>query len=412
VGRRFLIVGSVCAALGASAATSGAARYVLVDEGWGSECYGSYDYAAGMVVPLSGGRPVVRRLQANLIRAVQFVDGGRLVVWADASGVRLADLRSGRSALLGRLVRSGRGGFFSVDRAARTALLASGGGRASNLVLVRRRGRHLARRPITDADGVRAELSQDGRYFTYSGARGIALRAVAGGAARWIGSAVTWSSFSAGRLAFLDAGGLHVLDARTGAHVLDLPVAAEPYGPVAEASWSPDGRYVLLGSGAVADVGGARISLLPASATEGVAWRPGSGHQLLRMTFGGTDLVDVATGTELWSRNGINYLVWSPDGRWLLNRDGAPSLLSHHGAAVGTPGSVEPWAEWLGADVLATSDATTLRVAAPPSWRPRVLTRRAPGHYLTATTIFSASPAGLRLMARTFRSRAHARDCG
>lgn len=409
--RRFLIVGGICAALAASSATSDAARYVLVDDGWGVECYGSYEHATGMVVPLSGGRPIVRGLQADLVRAVQFADGGRRVVWADASGVRVADLRSGRAVLLGRLVRSGRG-FFSVDRAARTALLASIDGRGSHLVLVTRRSGRLARRPVTGADGIRAELSQDGRYFSYSGTKGIAVRAVAGGAARWIGSAVTWSSFAADRLAYLEAGGLHVLDARTGAHVADLPVPAGSGGPTAEPSWSPDGRYVLLSNGAVADVGARRMNSLPAYATERVAWRPGGGHQLLRMTFEDSDLVDVATGTELWSRTGISYLAWSPDGRWLLNRDGAPYLLSHHGAVVATPGSVEPSPAWLGANVLATSDAATLRLAAPPSWRPRVLTRAAAGHHLTATAIFTASPAGLRLLARTFRARAHARDCG
>jgi hypothetical protein len=403
VSRRFLIVGSVCAALGAAAAPSGATRYVLVDDGWGYECYDTFQYGAGLVVPLSGGQPVVRGLEADLARTVQFADRGRAVVWSDASGTRLADLRSGTATLLGRLVRRGHG-FFAVDRRARAVLLARAGGRGPHLVLVRR---HAAR-TISGADGVRAGLSPDGRYLAYSDGAGVAVRAVAGGAVRRLGSAVSWWGFAGDRIAYLDGGALHVLALRTGARVADVPLPAE--ADTTQVAWSPDGRFVVIGAGLVADVRAAAIRTLPDFATESVAWRPGGGHQLLRMAFDASDLVDVSTATELWRRDGIGYLAWSPDGRWLLNSDGPPNLLTHDGAVVAAP-AVEPPVDWLEADLLATDGPATLRVARPPRWRPRVLTRGAAGHHLSVSTTFSASPAGLRLLARTFTARAKARDC-
>jgi len=402
-----VIVGSICAALGVAAAPSGAARYVLVDDGWGYDCYGSYEHGAGMVVPLSGGRPVVRGLAADLVRAIEFVDRGRAVVWSDASGLRLADLRTGRTVLLGKLVRNGHG-FFSIDRRGRTVLLAYAGGRGPNVVLVKRRGDHMTSRAIRDADGGRAELSPDGRYFAYSDRTGIAVRAVAGGPARQIGSAVSWWAFAGARIAYLDSGALHVRDVRTGASLLDLPVP--PDTDITQASWSPDGGYVAVGAGAVADVRARALRSLPAFAAEAVAWRPGGGHQLLRMAFEDSELVDASTGGELWRRNGISYLAWSPDGRWLLNRDGPPNLLSHDGAVV-PAAAVQLPVDWLGANMLATIGPTALRVAGPPRWRPRVLTRGARGHHLAGSAVFSASPDGLRLLRRTFKARAHARDC-
>jgi hypothetical protein len=424
--RRSLAVGAVCAvcaALVCVPASSGqGARYVLVEDDWGFECYGSYDHGASMVVPLTGARrPVLRGLNGSLSSFVSFANGGKNVAWADASGLRLADLRTGRSQVLGKLAPVSQQTFL-VGPGARTALLANEAGDGPHLILITRHGDRVGRHTVRSANGVVGALSSDGRYAWYSVDDGIGVRAVAGGPETTLGTTEAWWSTVGDRLAYLAEGGVRVFDASTGSQTVDLPVPPDPdhssITSITKAPWSPDGRYFVATPDLAIDVAAGRMVQLPPFPATEVAWRPRRGHLLLRsQEFERADLVNVATRAELWSRPSGYSPDWSPDGRWILNGDDAP-VLDGAGHAAHLPAALNEWwsgaysVSWVGADVLAREGARVLRVARPPTWRPRVLVRGRRGHHLFAGPTFTATPAGLRFVARTFRARAHARDCG
>jgi hypothetical protein len=128
---------------------------------------------------------------------------------------------------------------------------------------------------------------------------------------------------------------------------------------------------------------------------------------------GDGDLVDVAQATVLWRQPALDLFQWDPGGRWLA---GGHKLLGAAGRRVSVPRSFTTLSRisetnWLAAGQLWFGGRRTLRVAAAPRWRPRAVVTAPLGHHLTASTVFDASPAGVRMLERRFAARAHASDC-
>jgi hypothetical protein len=435
--RRLFSLGAVCAAPVcltwlsgvASASVAKSARYALVenDSGEANICTGLYDHSSGIVVPFARGRNVsvralIRGLDRSLFERTEFLADGTHLAWVHARGLWYGDLLTGRSRRLGTVGSAEEVSSIAVGPGGRSALVvAVRGGRSRTILIARARGRVL-RREVASASGA---LSADGRFAWYqtgSGDRFVVRSLTSGYRLRRLAAAVLSWSPAGHRLAYVFGNNLRVLDMSRG-QALEVPLPATDRSPRQGPAWSDDGRYFLVNGTVVAIAAGRILQLPPLPSDDALFdWRPGHGHQLLRTAFGAgsghfTDLVNVDAPRESWSRQLEDLLDWSPNGRWLADQDSDPVVVldGASGNTVDLPASLKRastgFQRWLGEDTLQLDGRRVLRIARPPSWRPRVLARARAGHHLYATRILSATSAGLSLLARAFRPRAQPRDC-
>jgi hypothetical protein len=393
-------------------ATGTARPFVLVSDDWGAydDCTGEYDHTGWMLAAPATGRVVARGLD-SAIHFAAFADTGTSVVWQAGREVAYGDLRTGAVRPLVRLARGASELGAAVGPHGRTAIVADDHLRVT--LVGRSRGR-IVRHTLPsgyDQDG-ELGLSSDGRFAWYE-MRDLHVHAVRSvGTGRGLllrtDEALTWAP-AGDRLAYVQGDHLLVLDMRTRRNVLDMLLPTE-FG-LGAATWSPDGRFLAVDS-FVVDVAAQRVVQLPAGA-DPFGWRPRHGHQLTRTDGNGDgDVVDVARATVLWRHARLNQLDWDPAGNWLA---GNGKIVTGAGRQVSVPRLFTTlWrisgADWLAAGQLWFS-GRRLRVAAPPSWHPRVVLTAPRGHHLTATTAFRASPAGVRMLEQRFAGRAHAADC-
>jgi hypothetical protein len=367
-----------------------------------------------LLVPLPGPssaspRPTLQGLDWSLVNP--FADGAQLA-WVRGRTVYYGDLITGRSWRLAGAKAPDRVSGFAVGPGGRTALVETD----RELIMITRLHGRTVRRTANTTGGF--AISADGRFAWYQDDAGSVVRSfISRGSTQLPTDSASWSPIGH-RLAYHDNGTLDILDAHSGQTVqVPLPPAAQvPDG----ASWSPDARFVVA-AGIAYDVATGGTAPLPPLPDAVYAWRPGHGHQLLRWANDAigvtTDLLDASTAKRLWVRELGAGTEWSPTGRLLLSRGEERILSGASGQTVHLPSALRRLLAkangegWLAGDVLQVSSDPVLRIAQPPSWAPRVLARARAGHHMAADELVRATPAGVRLLARTFAPRATPRDC-